>query len=74
MFKKICALLTKKPKNSDFPVKMDLANILEKLEKKQTVPKATTKTVKKTIAKVEKSVAKKVADKKPAAKKTLKKK
>lgn len=60
MFKKICALLTKKPKQPDFPVKMELAVILEKIDKKKpALKKATTL---------------KPAAKKVAVKKTVKKK
>lgn len=60
MFKKICALLTKKPKQPDFPVKMELATILEKIDKKKpALKKATTL---------------KPAAKKVAVKKTVKKK
>lgn len=69
MFKKICALLTRKPKNPEFPVKMELSELLAKIEKKQSVAKATTrKTPSKQIA------AKKTTAKKPAAKKVTKKK
>ena len=59
MFKKICALLKKKPAQPDFPVKMDLSELLVKLEKKPALKKATTR---------------KPAAKKVAAKKTVKKK
>ena len=61
MFKKLCALLTGKPKKH--PVKMDLEALMIKLEKKPTVKKATTR----------KPVAK-APVKKVAAKKTIKKK
>ena len=64
MFKKICALLTRKPKNPDFPVKMELSELLAKIEKKQSVAKATTRI----------APAKKVASKKPAVKKVATKK
>ena len=69
MFKKICALLTKKPKNPDFPVKMELSELLAKIEKKQSVAKATTRK-----APAKKVAAKKTTAKKPAAKKVTKKK
>ena len=69
MFKKICALLTRKPKNPDFAVKMKLSELLTKIEKKQSVAKATTR---KTTAK--KVATKKTTTKKPATKKVVKKK
>ena len=69
MFKKICALLTRKPKNPAFPVKMELSELLAKIEKKQSVAKATTR---KTTAK--KVATKKTTTKKPATKKVVKKK